>query len=126
MTGKKRILLIDDEKDLLEEMTLRLEAVGYEVLVAFDGQEGLEKAREDKPDLIQMDVLMPKMNGYQVCRELKGADETKSIPIILLTARAQESDKFLGKETGANAYITKPYEIDLLLKKMRALLGEKE
>lgn len=123
-SGKKKILLIDDEKDLVEELTLRLAAEGYEVLAAFDGQEGLEKARQEKPDLILLDVVMPKLDGYEVCLELKKDSSTKKIPIIMISAKSQESDKFRGKECGASAYITKPYETDLLLQKIRGFLGE--
>lgn len=124
MTEKNRILLVDDEKDLVERLTLHLEASGLEVLATYDGLEGLKKARKEKPDLILLDITMPKLNGYQVCRELKGDAETKSIPIILLTVKAQESDKFWGKQTGADDYITKPFEIDLLLQKIRFFLGD--
>lgn len=112
---KKRILVVDDEPDLLKTAVDLLESEGYEVLSAHDGQEGLEKARREKPDLILLDVLMPKLNGYQVCRALKGGPETQSIPVIMLTSKAQEIDKFWGKETGADDYVTKPYEIEDLL-----------
>ncbi len=124
MTEKKRILLVDDERDLVEELMIRLEACGWEVLTACDGQEGLEKARRERPDLILLDVIMPKMNGYQVCRELKGVAETKMIPIILLTAKAQENDKRLGKESGADDYIIKPSHAGLLIDKIKKYLGE--
>lgn len=115
---KKKILIVDDERELIEQIRTRLEYVGHEVTCATDGFQALEMVRSVQPNLILLDVVMPKMNGYQVCRELKGTVETKSIPIILLTAKAQESDKFWGKETGANDYITKPFEMEDLIQKI--------
>lgn len=122
MATKKRILIVDDERDLVETLIFRLESEGYDVSVAYDGQEGLEKAKKDKPDLILLDVMMPKLNGYQVCRELKSSDATKKIVVIMLTAKAQESDKFWGMETGADAYVTKPFESGELLSKIAELV----
>ena len=123
MAPKKKLLLVDDERDLVEELSLRLEASGWDVLTAYDGQEALDKAKKEKPDLILLDLALPKLNGYQVCRELKGAAETKSIPVILLSAKAQEADKQLGKEYGADDYLTKPCEIQLLLQTITNYLG---
>jgi len=119
----KKILLVDDEKDLVETLTLRLEANDYEVIPAYDGQDGLEKARKGKPDLIILDLMLPKMDGYKVCRMLKFDEKYKNIPIIMFTARVQESDKKMGEEVGANAYITKPFEPQVLLTKIKELLG---
>jgi len=120
----KKILVIDDERDLVETLTYRLEAFGYEVLTAYDGQEGLDKAREERPDLILLDVMMPKMDGYQVCRMLKFDEEFKSIPIIMLTARGQDSDRETGETVGADEYVTKPFEANDLTNKIKELLGE--
>lgn len=120
----KRILLVDDEKDLVETVTFRLQANGYEVIPAYDGQEALEKAKKEKPDLIILDLMLPKMDGYKVCGLLKADARYNKIPIILFTARAQESDKKMGEETGANAYITKPFEPEALLGKIKELLKE--
>ena len=103
-------------------VTLQLEAKGYEIITASDGREGLEKARTKKPDLIILDLMLPKIDGYKVCRMLKFDDKYKNIPIILFTARAQDSDKKVGKEVGADAYITKPFEPSALLDKIRELL----
>ena len=119
---KKRILIIDDEKEMVVLLQMRLEAADYEILVSNDGQEGLDKARAEKPDLILLDIMIPKMNGYQVCRELKIDNGTKRIPVVMLTAKAQESDKFWGKEVGADDYVTKPFEASELLEKIRELL----
>ena len=123
MAEKKRVMIVDDERDLVETLTYRLEASGYAVLTAHDGEEGLEKAREEKPDLILLDVMMPKMDGYHVCRLLKFDEELKDIPIIMLTARGQEQDKKTGTDSGANDYVTKPFESTDLLKKIKEYLG---
>lgn len=120
--AKKRILLIEDEEDMVYAVTLQLEANNYEVLTAYDGQEGLEKAKKEKPDLIVLDLMLPKMDGYKVCGLLKADTRYNKIPIIMFTARAQESDKETGKEVGANAYITKPFEQEVLLDKIKELL----
>lgn len=125
MGDKKRVLIVDDERDLVETISFRLEAAGYEVLSAYDGQEGLEKARDEKPDLILLDVMMPKMDGYQVCRFLKFDEDFKNIPIVMLTARGQESDKNTGAGVGADAYITKPFDSASLLLKIKELLEKK-
>ncbi len=120
--NKKKILLVEDEKVLIETVTLRLEAFGYEVISAYDGFEGLEKAKKEKPDLIILDLMLPKMDGYKVCGLLKADTRYNKIPIIMFTARAQESDKKMGQDVGADAYITKPFEPQLLLEKIRELL----
>lgn len=121
--SKKRILLVEDEKDMAYAVTLQLEAKGYEVITASDGREGLEKARVKKPDLIILDLMLPKIDGYKVCRMLKFDSKYKNIPIILFSARAQDSDKKIGREVGADAYITKPFEPNALLDKIRELLA---
>jgi DNA-binding response OmpR family regulator len=122
---KKRILLVDDEKDLVETLTFRLTTNNYEVINAYDGQEGLEKARSEKPDLIILDLMLPKMDGYKVCGLLKSDTRYSKIPVVMFTARAQESDKQMGEEVGADAYITKPFDPKVLLTKVQELLGEK-
>lgn len=119
----KRILLVEDEKDMAYAVALQLEANGYEVIAASDGQEGLEKARTQQPDLIILDLMLSKIDGYKVCRMLKFDNRYKKIPIIIFTARAQDSDKKMGGEAGADAYITKPFEPSVLLDKIRELLG---
>ncbi|MFA4992483.1 MAG: response regulator [Candidatus Omnitrophota bacterium] len=119
---KARVLIVDDEPGIIEMLTMRLEACDYQVISASDGQEGLDKARTEKPDLIILDLMLPKIDGYKVCRMLKFDERHKQIPIILFTARAQESDIKLGEEVGADAYITKPFEPDILLAKVDQLL----
>jgi two-component system alkaline phosphatase synthesis response regulator PhoP len=121
---KKRILIVDDEPDLLETIQLSLEIEGYECLVAYDGFRGFERARKEKPDLIILDVMLPGMNGYKVCRLLKFDEKYKHIPIIMLTAEAQEKDRLTGKQTGADFYMTKPFSPDKLLVKVKEYLGE--
>jgi len=121
---KKRILIVDDEPDLLETIQINLELEGYECLVAYDGFRGFERARQEKPDLIILDVMLPGMNGYKVCRLLKFDEKYKRIPIIMLTAEAQEKDRLTGKETGADFYMTKPFSADKLLAKVKEYLGE--
>lgn len=123
MAGK-RILVVDDETQLVEMLKLRLEANNYQVLCAYDGQEALDKARREKPDLIILDLMLPKIDGYKVCRMLKFDEKYKNIPIVLFTARAQEEDVKLGAEVGAEAYITKPFDPPALLAKIKELLKE--
>jgi DNA-binding response OmpR family regulator len=122
--SKKRILIVDDEPDLLETVQINLEIEGYECLVAYDGFRGFERARKEKPDLIILDVMLPGMNGYKVCRLLKFDEKYKHIPIIMLTAEAQDKDRQTGQETGADFYMTKPFSADKLLAKVREYLGE--
>jgi DNA-binding response OmpR family regulator len=121
---KKRILLIEDETDMVYALTLQLEAADYKVLSATDGQAGLDMARKEKPDLIILDLMLPRMDGYKICRMLKFDERYKQIPIIIFTARAQDQDKKLAQEVGADAYITKPFDSKVLLDKIGALLKE--
>lgn len=120
----KRILIIEDTEDVVMLVKMYLEGHHYEVLTAYDGQEGLEKAKTEKPDLIVLDLMLPKMNGYKVCGLLKNDARYTKIPVILFTAKAQEKDKKLGEEVGADAYITKPFEPEILLAKIKELLKE--
>ena len=120
----KRILIVDDEVQLVEMMKMRLEAAGYEAISAYDGQEGFDKAKKDKPDLIILDLMLPKMDGYKVCGLLKNDARYSKIPIIMFTARAQEEDMRLGKDLGAEEYVTKPFDPKILLSKIKKLLGE--
>lgn len=122
--GKRKILLVEDEKDLVETLTFRLRAEDYEVIKAYDGQEGLDKAHSESPDLIILDLMLPKLDGYKVCRMLKFDNKYKHIPIILFTARAQESDKKLAEEVGVDAYINKPFEPQILLAKIKELIKD--
>ena len=105
----KKILIVDDEADIIEILQFVLESNGYECITASDGEIGLNLAREANPDLIILDVMMPKINGYKISRLLKYDNKYKDIPILMITARSQEEDKIIGEETGADEYITKPF-----------------
>ncbi|MBT8406070.1 MAG: response regulator [Deltaproteobacteria bacterium] len=120
----KRILIVDDEPDLIEMVQINLEIEGYECIVAYDGFRALDRARKEQPDLIILDVMLPGLNGYKVCRLLKFDENYKRIPIIMLTAEAQQADRLMGEATGANYYMTKPFDADKLLAKVKELLGE--
>jgi len=120
--GQKKILVVDDEADLIMMVQMRLEANEYEVISANDGEEGLEKAKNEKPDLILLDVMMPKINGYQVCTILKQDAQYNKIPIILFTGKAQDDFEKAGKKAGADAFITKPFDPPDLLSKVEELL----
>lgn len=121
-----KILVIDDEPDLVETLRFSLEAEGYEVLVSFNGEEGLNLARKETPDLILLDLMLPKLDGCKVCRLLKFDERHKHIPVLMLTAKIQEKDRILGMETGADEYITKPFNIDELMAKVKSYLSKKE
>ncbi len=117
-----KVLVVEDEKNILELVRFNLEKEGFTVLTALDGSQGLELAREEKPDLIVLDVMLPGMNGLEVCRELQREYETREIPIIMLSARAEEVDKVLGLEMGADDYITKPFSPRELVARVKARL----
>ncbi len=119
---QKRILIADDEEDFVTLLQFTLETEGYDCLTAYDGNEALSKAKKEKPDLIILDIMMPKMNGYEVSRLLKFSKRYKDIPIIMLTARTQEKDRKLGNETGADMYVTKPFEMSDLVHKVNNIL----
>jgi len=119
-----KILVVDDEPDIVRVITKTLEVNGYEVITANDGQEGLEKAKTEKPDLIVLDLMLPKIDGYKVCGLLKKDTRYVKTPIILFTAKAQAKDVKLGEEVGADAYITKPFEAEVLLSKIEELIKE--
>ncbi len=118
MEQKKRILIVEDEKNIVDIIRFNLDREGYEVLEAYDGEAGLALARAEKPDLILLDVMMPKMMGFDVCRALRG--EGDNVPVIILTAREEEEDKVLGLEIGADDYITKPFSMRELIARVRA------
>lgn len=115
MPASKKILIVDDEQDIVETLKFILEAQGYTCFCAYNGEDGLNKAKEIMPDLIILDVMMPKINGYKISRLLKYDNKYKDIPIIMVTARSQEQDKLIGEETGVNEYISKPFELEEIL-----------
>jgi DNA-binding response OmpR family regulator len=120
---KKKILIVDDEVFIVETVKFALEHAGYECLVAGDGIEAIRLTRENNPDLILLDIMLPKLNGFKVCRLLKFDEKFKHIAIIMMTARTQEKDVALGLETGADEYMTKPFEIDAMLRLVRKHLS---
>jgi len=120
--ARPRILVVDDEADLVAVLRLGLELEGFEVIDAGDGEHGLERARKDQPDLILLDLMLPKLDGYKVCRALKFDDGYKRIPIFILSARPGEQDRRLAFEMGAEAFITKPYELPDLVARIRRRL----
>lgn len=124
--SKKRILLVDDEVAFVEVVKKRLEFHGFDILTAHDGQTALEISREEHPDLILLDLMLPKLDGYKVCKILKFDENFKDIPIILLTALTQESDIKLGYEIGADLYMTKPFDSEELLKNINELIEKSE
>ncbi len=118
----KKILIVDDEQDIVESLKFVLEAADYTCFTAYNGEDGLRLAKEIMPDLIILDVMMPKINGYKISRLLKYDNKYKNIPILMLTARSQEQDKIIGEETGADEYITKPFELDDIVNKVHEYL----
>ena len=122
LMDKEKILVVDDSPTELKIMSEPFIPKGYNIITAMDGEEAIKMAEEEKPDLIVLDVIMPKMNGFQVCRKIKTTPELKDIKIILLTSKNQESDEFWGMKQGADAYMTKPFDPDKLLDKAREIL----
>lgn len=121
--GVRKILLVDDEEELVMAVKARLEANDYEVVAAYDGEDGLRKAQEGGYDLIILDVMLPKMDGYKVCSSLKRDDRYSKTPILLFTARASEDDIRTGlEESKADGYLTKPFEAQILLRKIHELM----
>lgn len=119
---KKKILVIDDEVNLCTTIKARLEANGFDVLTTFNGEEGLEKAQAFKPDLIILDLMMPKMDGFEICELLKKNTRTSAIPIIVLTALDKEDAAMKSLSLGAKAYVIKPFEWDSLLSAIKEFL----
>jgi len=122
--SKKRILVIEDEKELSDMLKLRFVNAGYEVEQAFNGEEGLAKAKKIKPDLITLDIKMPRINGYEVCKALKNNKKYSHIPIIMLSVRYTGEEKEEGLSAGADDYMGKPYDAERLLGKVGELLRE--
>jgi DNA-binding response OmpR family regulator len=121
----KKILIVEDEHDILQLVKLYLEKEGFRTVTATTGAEGLNRAKQDKPDLIVLDLMLPKIDGLEVCKRLRSAPETAMLPIIMLTAKAEESDQVIGLELGADDYVTKPFSIPELLARIKALLRRK-
>jgi len=122
----RKILLVDDENTLLETMAYNLEQSGYQVITAADGYSALEAARKEEPDLVILDIMLPGIDGLEVCRQLRREHNTATIPILMLTAKGEEIDKVVGLEVGADDYVTKPFGRRELLARVRALLRRAE
>ena len=120
--SKTRILIVDDEADLVSVLRIGLEIEGFEVIAASDGEEGLRKAREERPELVVLDLMLPKLDGYRVCRALKFDERYRNLPIVILSARSGEQDRRLAFDMGADAFVSKPYDMAALVKLIRARL----
>jgi DNA-binding response OmpR family regulator len=119
------VLAADDDEDILELVAFRLERSGYTVVRARDGEEAVELARQAKPDLAVLDVMMPKLDGFEVTRRLRADEATRRMPIILLTARAQDADLQRGFEAGADDYVRKPFSPQELQMRVQSILGRR-
>jgi len=122
---KKRILIIDDEQELLKAIKIRVEENNYEVITANDGLQGLEKAKNEKPHLVILDVMMSGMGGYEVCTKLKQFVQTQDIPVLMLSARGGDIDRQMGLDSGADAYLSKPYDTKILFENIADLINSK-
>jgi two-component system alkaline phosphatase synthesis response regulator PhoP len=118
-----KILVVDDEVYILHILDFSLGAEGFEVITANNGELAIEKAKQEKPDLIVLDIMMPVLDGYETCRRLKREAETKNIPVVLLTAKGRDVDKRLGYEVGAVDYVVKPFSPNRLIERIQEILG---
>jgi two-component system phosphate regulon response regulator PhoB len=123
---QSRILIIEDERALVEPLVYSLKREGYDVMAAYDGLDGLRQAQLQLPDLIVLDLMLPLKPGLEVCRELKSASYTSHIPIIMLTARSEESDQLMGFAVGADDYVTKPYSVKVLVERIKKELRKQQ
>lgn len=124
--SQPKILIIEDERGLVQSLTWYFNREGYETIVSHDGQEGLRKAQTLLPDLLLLDIMLPGIDGLQVCRELRAGERTRELPIIMITARSEETDQVIGYHMGADDYVTKPFNNKVLLAKVKALLRRVE
>lgn len=122
LEDRKKILIIDDEKDMVDLLTYELKSKDYDVVSAYDGQTGFDKYLTEWPDLIILDVTLPKLNGYEVCRKIRREKNDTKTPIIMLTARDREADRIVGSVVGAEKYITKPFDAENLLNEIDKFL----
>jgi two-component system phosphate regulon response regulator PhoB len=120
--SNQSILLVEDDEDILQLLAFNFESAGFDAHTAGDGTAGLSKARRLKPDLVVLDLMLPGMNGFDVCKELKRDPETMDIPVIMLTARSEEVDRIVGLELGADDYVVKPFSFRELILRVRAVL----
>ena len=118
----KKVLIVEDEKDILQLVKLYLEKEGYRIVTASTGSEGLAQVRTEKPDLVVLDLMLPGLSGLEICKALRADDRTAALPIIMLTARGEESERILGLDVGADDYVVKPFSPNELMARVRALL----
>lgn len=124
MAKPKRILICDDDPAILRVLQVNLEVEGYTTLLAHHGEEALEVAAREHPDLIILDIMMPRLDGYGACERLKADDDLKDIPVVFLSAKAQQSDIEKGKTYGVADYLTKPFDPDVLVETIERLVGD--
>ena len=124
MEEKKKILIIEDSIFICQILEMDLRKNGFEVSVACDGKTGLKKAKKEKPDLIILDLVLPKLPGEQVCKEIKKDEQCRGIPIIMLTAKGSDTDRIIGRVIGADSYMSKPFDIHILLEEIARLIAE--
>lgn len=122
--SKGKILVVDDEIYIVHILDFSLGMEGYEVVTALDGEQALEKLKAEQPDLIVLDIMMPKLDGYEVCKAVKGSPDTAHIPVILLSAKGRNVDQKMGFDVGADDYITKPFSPRKLVERINQLLGQ--
>lgn len=122
LMSKPKILIVEDEASLVDVLSYNLQREGYDVLVAKEGQEGLRKTQMLLPDLVLLDLMLPGLNGLDICRELRASPRTSSIPILMLTAKAEETDQVVGFAVGADDYVTKPFSVKVLMQRIKVLL----
>ncbi len=125
-SGHKKILIVEDEQDILQLLKHYLEKEGFRPVTAMSGLEALKKVKEDKPDLVVLDLMLPEMDGLEVCKRLRSVPDTAMLPILMLTAKAEESDTIVGLELGADDYVTKPFSPKALVARVKALLRRVE
>ena len=122
----KKVLIVEDEKDILQLVKLYLEKEGYRIVTASTGSEGLAQVRTEKPDLVVLDLMLPEIDGLEICKRLRSSPDTAMLPIIMLTAKAEESDTIIGLELGADDYVTKPFSPKTLVARVKALFRRLE
>jgi len=121
--GKKRILLIEDNPYISDSLSKVIIYAGFDIIIAYDGQDGLEKAKQEKPDLIILDLKLPKLPGEEVCRQIKKDTNTQTIPIIMQTGKTSDVDRVVGRIIGADCYLVKPYDLKDLITEINRLIS---
>lgn len=120
--SRGKVLVVDDEEYIQHILNFSFGAEGYEVITAADGEEAVSIARSEKPDIIVLDIMMPKMDGYEACKQIKADPQTQDIPVILLTAKGREVDRKLGAEAGADDYVVKPFSPGRLIERVEGFI----